>query len=415
MVLHRPACRVASNLRGKRRPVGRPVGARRCGPAGAAAGTIPRDPAVSEDVTEPDAKPASVSSASGHRPPRRVKWVSRAALRRLAVLALVAVGLLVYGFRSMVAMPGTSFRGPLPPPTDAQRSLATELRNSVAVLADAQGGVGRVGNRSTFYPRRFAAAAAWLRERLLAAGYAEVSETFVERGAPAPNLAVELPGTSRAGEIVVVGAHYDAFQGTPGADDNASGVAATLALAGRFGARPQSRTLRFVLFVNEEPPAFWTRDMGSWVYARACRERGDDIVAMISLESIGYYSEAPGSQRLPAPLDWLGLYPDTGDFIAFVSNWSSRSLNKRAIRVFREHASFPSEGGSPPGVLPGVGWSDHWSFWQEGYRAIMVTDTATFRNPNYHTPQDRVDTLDFDRMSRVVEGVEAVVSDLANN
>ncbi len=314
----------------------------------------------------------------------------------------------------MVAMPGDSFRGPLPSPTDAQRSLAEELKKSVAVLADAEGGVGRVGNRSTFYPRRFAAAAAWLRERLLAAGYAEVHETFVERGAPVPNLEVVLPGTSKASQIVVVGARYDAFQGTPGADDNASGVAATLALAERFAGRPQARTLRFVLFVNEEPPAFWTEDMGSRVYAKACRQRGDDIVAMISLESIGYYSDAPGSQRLPAPLNWLALYPDTGDFIAFVSNWSSRSLNKRAIAVFRDRASFPSEGGSPPGWLPGVGWSDHWSFWQEGYRAVMITDTATFRNPNYHTPQDRAGTLDYDRMSRVVEGVEAVVTDLAN-
>jgi hypothetical protein len=344
--------------------------------------------------------------------PSGIRWVSRAAARRLLVLSVLIVVALGYAYVAMIAMPGTSFRGPLPPLAESQRELVAELRESVGVLADAQGGVGRVGNRSTFYPRRFAAAAAWLHDRLIEAGYSEVGETFVERGAPAPNLEVVLPGTSLANEVVIIGAHYDAFQGTPGADDNASGVAATLALARRFAGKPQARTLRFVLFVNEEPPAFWTRDMGSWVYAKACRARNDNIVAMISLESIGYYSDKPGSQRYPSPLNML--YPDTADFIAFASNWSSRALNKRAIGVFRETASFPSEGGSPPGVLPGVGWSDHWSFWQEGYRAIMITDTAAFRNPNYHTPQDKADTLDYERMARVVHGVEMVVSDLAN-
>jgi Zn-dependent M28 family amino/carboxypeptidase len=289
--------------------------------------------------------------------------------------------------------------------------MAEELRGMVEVLSDATGGVGRAGNRSTFYPKRFAESAAWLRDQLAAAGFAEIEEVFVERGSPVPNMIVTVPGTSRAPEIVVVGAHLDAFQGTPGADDNASGVAGTLVLARRFLREPQARTLRFAFFVNEEPPAFWTADMGSWVYAKACRARGDNIIAMISLESIGYYSDKPGSQRYPAPLNLL--YSDRGDFIAFVSNWSSRALNKRAIRVFRDSVSFPSEGGSPPGFLPGVGWSDHWSFWQEGYRAIMITDTAAFRNPNYHTPQDKWDTLDYDRMSRVVEGVEAVVRDLA--
>jgi hypothetical protein len=343
----------------------------------------------------------------------RMRLMTRRGAVRLGVLFAVIAAVLGWAWWSMVVMPGSSHRGPLPPATPDQVALTAELRDAVMVLADAEGGVGRAGNRSMFYPRRFAQAAAWIHDRLTSFGYAEVREYPVERGSPTPNLEVTVPGATRPGEIVVVGAHYDAFQGTPGADDNASGVAACLWLARVLRGQRMDRTVRIVFFVNEEPPSFWTRDMGSWVYARACRERGDGIVAMLSLESIGYYSDQPGSQRYPAPLNLL--YPDTGDFIAFVSNFGSRGLNRRAVRVFRGTTAFPCEGGSPPGVLPGVGWSDHWAFWQEGYDAIMVTDTAVFRNPNYHTPADTADRLDYDRMARVAEGVRRVIEDLAKD
>jgi len=344
-------------------------------------------------------------------PPRRFHIVSRAALKRLLILFAIILAALGYCWWSMLHMPGASYRGELPALTQPQRALADEMRSSVSVLSDAEGGVGRAGNRSTFYPKRFAESALWIKNQLHAYGYEEVHETPVERGSPVPNLEVILPGTSNPQEIIVIGAHYDAFQGTPGADDNASGVAACLSLARAFKASPQPRTLRFVFFVNEEPPAFWTPDMGSWVYAKKCRAAGDNIVAMLSLESIGYYSDQPKSQKYPPPLNFA--YPDRADFIAFVSDYSCRALNKRAIASFRTHAKFPSEGGSPPGLMPGVGWSDHWSFSKEGYQAIMITDTAVFRNPNYHLPADQVDTLDYERMARVVEGVEAVIKDLA--
>jgi len=342
---------------------------------------------------------------------RRFRLASKAALKRLGVLFLLILAGLIYGYCAMIPMPGHSFRGPLPTLTESQKLLAEELRGYVDHLANAEGGVGRVGNRSTFYPKRFAESAAYLDDTLASFGYATRAQTFVERGARTPNLKVTVPGTTRASEIVVIGAHYDAFQGSPGADDNASGVAACMVYARRLQATPQPRTIRFVFLVNEEPPAFWTPDMGSWVYAKACRARGDNIVAMISLESIGYYSDKAGSQKYPSPMNLL--YPDTGNFIAFVGNYSSRSLVRRCIKTFRTTTQFPSEGGAPPAVIPGVGWSDQWSFWQEGYRAIMITDTATFRNPWYHTPQDRPATLDYERMARVVEGVERVILDLA--
>lgn len=363
--------------------------------------------------TAPAPSNPSASGAAAGQPNRRFRLASPAALKRLAILFALIFVFLLYCYFSMIHMPGASYRGQLPPLTDSQKALAADLRVSIDVLADATGGVGRVGNRSTFYPKRFAAAAAWLHDQLKAAGYTAIEEIPVERGSPVPNMVVEVPGTSKPAEIIVIGAHYDAFQGTPGADDNASGVAACLHLARLFKNQPQPRTLRFAFFVNEEPPTFWTPDMGSWVYAKKCRVANDNVVAMLSLESIGYYDTKPGSQKYPPPLNQL--YPDTGDFIAFVSDYSSRSLNKRALASFRTHAKFPSEGGSPPGFFPGVGWSDHWSFSQEGYPAIMLTDTATFRNPNYHTPTDTPNTLDYERTARVVEGIEQVIRDLAGD
>lgn len=342
----------------------------------------------------------------------RVRFASKAALRRLAVVFVVLVAILVAAYITMIRMPGRPHTGPLPPITPDQLALAADLRSWVTALCTSPDGGARPGNRSTFQPRHLAAAAAWISDQLQSFGYETVVEYPVARGSPAPTFEITIPGTSRPDEIVVVGAHYDAFQGTPGADDNASGVAACLHLARHFQGKPLPRTLRVLFFVNEEPPAFWTDDMGSLVYARACRARNDNIVAMLSIESIGYYSDQPGSQKYPPPLNLF--YPTTGDFIAFVSNVSSRHLNKRALAIFRETTPFPAHGASPPGYLPGVGWSDHWAFWQVGYPAIMLTDTAPFRNPHYHRSTDTPDTLDYERTARVTEGIVTVVQILAS-
>lgn len=188
---------------------------------------------------------------------------------------------------------------------------------------------------------------------------------------------------------------------------------ATLALARRFADRQPARTVRFVLFVNEESPYFQTEAMGSLVYARECRQRGDNIVAMFSLETIGYYSDRPGSQQYPWPLS--AVYPSTGNFIAFVGNIASDHLVKQVVESFRRHAQFPSEGGALPGVIPGVGWSDHWSFWQAGYPALMVTDTAPFRYAHYHSAEDAPDKLDYESTARVVVGLDTVLDEMANS
>ncbi|HEV8383065.1 MAG TPA: M28 family peptidase, partial [Gemmatimonadales bacterium] len=187
--------------------------------------------------------------------------------------------------------------------------------------------------------------------------------------------------------------------------------AGVLELARAFAQARQSRTVRFVFFPNEEPPSFPTADMGSRHYATEARTRNDQIVAMLSIESIGYYDTEKGSQRYPFPLNLA--YPDVGDFIGFVSNLKSRSLVHRAIAAFRAHATLPTQGAAAPSWVPGVWWSDHWSFWREQYPAIMITDTAPYRNPFYHTPEDTADKLDFDRMARVVDGLTHVVRALA--
>jgi hypothetical protein len=183
-------------------------------------------------------------------------------------------------------------------------------------------------------------------------------------------------------------------------------------LARRFAGRQFAKTIRFVAFVNEEPPYFQTSEMGSLVYAGRCKQRGEHISAMISLETIGYFSDAPHSQSYPSPGFGM-LYPKTANFIGFVSDLNSRHLLKRALKSFRDTKKLPSEGGAIPSFISGIGWSDHWAFWQHGYPAIMVTDSALFRYDHYHEPTDTPDKLDYDRFALVVSGMEYVVADLA--
>ncbi len=290
--------------------------------------------------------------------------------------------------------------------------LREELRADVQKLA------GEIGERNMSRYAQLNAAADFIEDSFSRAGLRIRRDSYETGGQPCHNIEAEISGSqqtagvSRPLPIVVIGAHYDSVFGSPGANDNGTGVAAMVALARRFASTKPKQTLRFVAFVNEEPPYFLSGEMGSQVYARRCKERGDEISAMISLETIGYFSDAPHSQTYPSP--GLGLfYPNAGNFIGFVSNVHSRALLRRVIAVFRTHANIPSEGASLPAFIPGVSWSDQWSFWQHGYRAIMVTDTAPFRYPYYHSSNDTPDKLDYDRFTLVVSGLEKVIQDLA--
>ncbi|MDP9099531.1 MAG: M28 family peptidase [Verrucomicrobiota bacterium] len=276
--------------------------------------------------------------------------------------------------------------------------------------ADVQHLAGEIGERNIAHYPQLEAAAEFIERSFSSASLQPRRETYELQGRACHNLEVEIRGARS--QVLVVGAHYDSVSGSPGANDNGSGVAAVLALARRFAAKPRGQTLRFVAFVNEEPPYFQTEQMGSLVYAKRCKARGDDISAMISLETIGYFSDVPRSQVYPSP--GLGVfYPTTGNFIGFVGNLPSRDLVRRAIGLFREQRRLPAEGASLPSFVSGVGWSDHWSFWQCGYPAIMVTDTAPFRYPYYHMSSDTPAKLDYDRFALVVSGMEKVIAALA--
>ncbi|MBV8878468.1 MAG: M28 family peptidase [Planctomycetaceae bacterium] len=325
-------------------------------------------------------------------------------LIRLAVYGGLFIVFPLWLYSCMIPMPGKSHRGPLPPLSPKQVELSSALRRDVVELAE------KIGERNTYRHDALKKAADYMDRELSVAG--KVSrQTYTAAGKSCDNVEVEMRGSQTPDEIVVVGGHYDSVAGCVGANDNGTGAAAVLALARSLAKTSPARTLRFVGFVNEEPPHFRSEEMGSRVYAKRCREREENIVAMLSLETIGFYSDDDGSQKYPTPLDLF--YPSQGNFIAFVGNVGSGSLVRRCVRLFRERAAFPSEGAAVPGFLPGVGWSDHESFWEYGYKGVMVTDTAPFRYPHYHQQGDTPDKVDFDRCARVVDGVEQIVRELA--
>ncbi len=281
--------------------------------------------------------------------------------------------------------------------------LREELRASVQKLA------GEIGERNMWHYPQLNVAADFIENAFSRAGLRTRRDSYDMHGQVCHNIEAEIPGARP--EILLIGAHYDSVFGSPGANDNGTGVAATLALAQRFAGRKPEHTLRFVAFVNEEPPYFLSDEMGSFIYAGRCKAHGDKISGMISLETIGYFSDAPHSQTYPSP--GLGIfYPKVGNFIGFVSNVQSRALLRRVVALFRKYAQIPSEGAALPAFIPGVSWSDQWSFWRYGYPGIMVTDTAPFRYPHYHSSSDTPDKLDYDRFTLVVSGIEKVIEDL---
>lgn len=301
-------------------------------------------------------------------------------------------------------MPGKSYQGELPPLTPQEILLRDALRRDVEKLA------GDIGERNFLYYQKLRDAADFLAESFQAVGYQVERQGYNIEDNVYENLVVEIPGKQQADEIVIVGGHYDSVAGSPGANDNATGAAGVLALARLFTGQKPAKTLRFVEFVNEEPPFFWTANMGSLVYAKQCRERNEKVVSMLSLETIGYYSNEKGSQKYPMPLSLF--YPSTGNFIGFIGNTASTKLVKETVAAFRKHTQYPSEGAALPGSIPGVGWSDQWSFWQQNYPGLMVTDTAPYRYPYYHTAQDTPDKVNYDQTARVVAGLEKVIANL---
>jgi Zn-dependent M28 family amino/carboxypeptidase len=306
---------------------------------------------------------------------------------------------------ALLQMPGASFSGALAQLSATEVLCAARLAGHVRILAQ------EIGTRNIWTADSMAATAHYIRSELAAMGYEVQEQEVASAKGVVFNLEVEIPGKDMAAEIVVVGAHYDTVFNCPGANDNGSGLAVLLELARLLAdCRPQ-RTIRLVAFANEEPPFFLNKSMGSRVYAMRARARMEDVTAMLALETMGFYSDESGSQGYPFPLGYF--YPDQANFIAFVGNISSRRLVRQALGAFRRHGHFPSEGLAAPFFVNGVGWSDHWSFWAEGYPAIMITDTAFYRYGAYHTPQDTAEKLDYERMARVVSGLLPTILELA--
>ena len=260
---------------------------------------------------------------------------------------LTAVAILAALSWYMIVVPGESFRGGFAPLEANEIALRTALKRHVETIASTE--------HNAVTAALYEQAAAYIEQSLARAGYPVRSQSFAWGGGVARNLEVVIAGAKR--DAIVIGAHYDSVAGSPGANDNGSGVAA-----------------------------------------------GEPVRAMFSLETIGYYSDRPRSQRYPFP---LGLfYPDRGDFLAFVANLPSRALLHATIAAFREQARFPSEGVAAPAIIPGVDWSDQWSFWRHGVPALMLTDTAPYRYPHYHQASDTPDKVDYERLARVVTGLE---------
>ncbi len=278
-----------------------------------------------------------------------------------------------------------------------------ELETYVYTLA------GDIGERNVYRPEALHAAADYIEAEWQTQGYSVQRQIYIAHGVPCANLEVTIPGKS-SDEIILLGAHYDSVRGGPGANDNGSGVAALLAISRCCRELKPARSVRFVAFVNEEPPFFYWNQMGSMVYAKAARERGDRIRLMMSLETIGHYSDARGSQRYP-PL-FRYFFPDRANFIAFVSNLRSRRALRESVAAFRAHSNFPVEHVATFSSVPGVSWSDHLAFWRQGYRALMVTDTAFYRYPYYHTAADTPDRLNYPAMAEVTGGLCGAVGEL---
>jgi len=316
------------------------------------------------------------------------------------VVAIVAIYFGYSEYRSF-RMPSHSYHHPLDSLDNFQAHVRDHLREHVQMLA------GQIGERNLEHYDHLEAAAAYIRQQLEQQDYKVSEDDYTVQGKTCRSLYVVLDGSDKSKGVIVVGAHYDTVPGSPGADDNASGVAAVLELARVMKNEGLTRSVMFAFFPNEEMPYFQSENMGSLRFARALQQQGLPMTAMISVESIGYYSDQPHSQKYPPGI--ASFYPTVGNFIGFVGDLRSRDLLRQAVRTFRASTHFPSEGAALPGWMEGASWSDHRAFRQAGVPAIMVTDTAPFRNPHYHKASDKPDVLDYDKMARVTVGLKHVI------
>lgn len=310
-------------------------------------------------------------------------------------------------------MPKTVSMETEPVLTNHQKDTARQIEADVRHLAE------NIGERNMHTPGTMDQTVRFLTNRLEELGYSPELQSYtlsrrIYAGESAENIEVEITGSEQPEKVVLIGAHYDTVPHSPGANDNGSGVAVLLALAEAFAnADFPNKTVRFLFFANEEPPFFQTEDMGSFAYAKMARERGDDIEKMIALDGLGYYSSEPNSQVYPLP--GLGFfYPKEANFVGLVTRISDLSVLKTISGAFKRNGNFPTASAALPGFIPGVNWSDHWSFWQYDYPALLITDTLLFRDPHYHTPNDTPERLDYEKMALLTSTLTDVLEQLAH-
>ncbi|MBZ5638606.1 MAG: M28 family peptidase [Acidobacteriia bacterium] len=333
-------------------------------------------------------------SADPAKPGLTWRHVARAVGIAVGIVALACVA-------TLLAIRGPFvFRVPAPPPETPVS--AERLRQTVQYLSvDA-------GPRWYSNVKNLDNAARWIEDRFHECGLEVTTQEYPLREGTYRNVIAQRKGTNPRAGVVIVGAHYDAYGGLPGADDNASGVAVLLELARTPPSAPSRRTQIFVAFVNEEPPLFGSGDMGSARYARKVLEDGTPVDLMIALDLVGFFSDRPGSQHYP--LKGLDLvYPSVGDFIAVVGDMGAGRWIEKVKRGMLSSRALPVVSFRAPSVTEVVLYSDHRSFRQLGLPGVMVTDMAFERSPHYHRRTDTLETLDFDKMADVVRAIRGVL------
>ncbi len=285
------------------------------------------------------------------------------------------------------------------------QDLEEALREHVIMLSE------RIGERGCYRYHNLTRAAVYISDALKKMGYDPEEHHYTIGNADYHNIIATREGRTHPEQIIIAGAHYDTVPGTPGADDNASGVAGILELARFFLRTEPDKTVQFIAFVNEEPPFYRTSKMGSRVFTKAAKKRKENIIAMFSFEMIGFFSDEKGSQHYPFGIT-MG-YPDRANFISIVGDLRSRKFVREAAQIFRKHSLLDIQWVSMPRFIAGIEFSDHWSFWKAGYRAAMITDTAFYRYAHYHSPFDTHEKLDYRRMAQVVTGFYHVLDEMS--
>ncbi len=302
--------------------------------------------------------------------------------------------------------PGTLYPSSTAPLSPDQVQLRDEMRHDVEALSV---GIGpRHGGRSL---GKLIEAEKWIIESLKTDGIESRRDVVHLGDVEVANVEASFGGTTLPDQIIVLGAHYDTVPRSPGANDNASGVALLLATARRLRDAPLDRTVRIVFFVNEENPFSGGIQMGSKVYAERSREKGENIVTMIAVDSIGFFSSEPGSQDQPLLASLFTKLPSTANFVLWLSNRDNQQLLDQVVQQFQAHSQFPSFGIATD--MKDAARSDHASFWWQGYPALLLSDTSEGRDPHYHKPTDTLANLNFEEMARFADGFIPLLLSLA--